>query len=304
MICKRCSSEYRIDMIQKKYIDKNPEKYKICSECRKFRICEYCDTEFKHRQNRTCSVECSKKQKEISFIKSCGTPHNFYKDSSSRKKWEDRLLNEEGISNVFQRESVKEFAKKTLLERYGVDHISKNNDIKIQKREKVNLLIKNDPYHFKRIWHINHNRFIEEIGYDPRLHIFGKASKSSLKVFNPIIEWCIQNGIKETDIYIGLGDRNEYFIKDIENFFFYDFTIKNENIKLIIEFHGMAFHARRNDDTWRNVFTNETAKENIDKRRIKNNTAKQSGFSLLEIWEEDNTEHNIKKCKKFISKHL
>lgn len=36
-----------------------------------------------------------------------GYSHNFNKDCSSRQKWEARLLNEEGITNVFQRDDVK-----------------------------------------------------------------------------------------------------------------------------------------------------------------------------------------------------
>lgn len=53
----------------------------------------------------------------------------------SRKKWEDRILKEEGITNVFQRESVKIKCKNSVLAKYGVDHPSKSEEIKIKKEQ-------------------------------------------------------------------------------------------------------------------------------------------------------------------------
>lgn len=47
--------------------------------------------------------------------------HNFSKNHPSRKRWEKRLLKEEGITNVFQRESVKRKSVQTLLKKYGVE---------------------------------------------------------------------------------------------------------------------------------------------------------------------------------------
>jgi G:T-mismatch repair DNA endonuclease (very short patch repair protein) len=58
-------------------------------------------------------------------LKNYGYEHNFCKDHPSRKKWEKRLLDEEGIVNVFQRAEVKEKISKTLIEKYGVESPSK-----------------------------------------------------------------------------------------------------------------------------------------------------------------------------------
>lgn len=303
-VCKRCNKEYDISMISKKYIDKDPDKYEYCGDCRKYRTCEYCSNEFKHKQNRTCSMECSKRLKELSFLKSCGTTHNFFKNSSSRKEWEARLLKDDGITNVFQREDVKQKSKKTLNKKYGVDHISKNEDIKKIKNKKIKEKIKYDPDYYKRIWVEVHKNLVEELGYDPRLHVFGKASKSSLKVFNEVFRWCLENDIGSGDIYIGNDSKNEFFLRDDENnrFFMYDFTIRSK--KIIIEYHGIAFHAKRNDKNWKHVFTNESASENIKNRKIKNNFAISRGFKILEIWGDESDEFNIKKCKKFIQKFI
>jgi G:T-mismatch repair DNA endonuclease (very short patch repair protein) len=52
-----------------------------------------------------------------------GSPHNFCADHPSRHEWEARLLEEEGITNVFQRESVKEKIKQSYEERYGTRNL-------------------------------------------------------------------------------------------------------------------------------------------------------------------------------------
>jgi hypothetical protein len=247
-------------------------------------------------------MKCANKLKELSFLKSCGTTHNFSKKSKSRIQWESKLLMDEGIINVFQREEVKEKSKKTLKKKYGVEHISKSDEIKKRKTKKLKEKLKKDPNYYKRIWMDVHKNLIDELGYDPRLHVLGKASKSSLKVFNGVIIWCLEKNIEFDDIYIGIDSKNEFFLRDGDNFFMYDFTIRSK--KIMIEYHGTAFHAKRNNKEWKNIFTNETADENIKKRDIKNNLARTKGFNLLEIWSDDDVEFNIKKCKKFIEKFI
>lgn len=66
-------------------------------------------------------------KREKTNIEKTGFKHNFCKNSPSRKKWEKRLLAEEGIVNVFQRESVKKKSIKTLIQRYGVESPNKLN---------------------------------------------------------------------------------------------------------------------------------------------------------------------------------
>ena len=206
---------------------------------------------------------------------------------------------DEGITNVFQRQSVKEKSKKTILKKYGVEHISKSNIIKISKLNKIKNRMISDPTFFKRKWwEINHI-FMNTLGYDPRLHVFGKASKESLCVFSEVLQYCTDIGISSDDIYLGVDNRTEFFLKNDKNIFFYDFTIRS--LKLIIEFHGVAFHAKNENDIWNNPFTNESVKENIEKRKIKNSVAISNGFDILEIWSDDSVQKNIEYCKKFIS---
>lgn len=126
--CKNCTREFRTN---KKNIS-NP-KFEYCSVCRKHhKNCEVCGKEI-FIQARTCSSKCAYELRKTSWRQSCGSDHNFSKDSSSRKKWEFELKKTEGISNVFQRESVKEQIKKTWISNYGVDNPSKSNLIKLRK---------------------------------------------------------------------------------------------------------------------------------------------------------------------------
>jgi len=298
--CKRCGIEFNLNKVPNRYILRNIDKYEYCVECRKFKNCKICGLEFKHHQNTTCSKQCASQLKEISYMESCGSLHNFSGSSKSRMEWEGKIFMEEGITNVFQRESVKEKSKKTLVYKYGVDHISKNEKIKIGKNEKIKEKIKNDPLFYKHIWWEIHNKLIEEIGYDPRLHVLGRASKESLKVFNPIVEWCLFNNIEYEDIYLGINNKNEYFIRDESRIYMYDFVIRSR--KIIIEFHGTAFHAR--NENWISPFINESAIDNIKNRIVKNKTAISNGFKLLEIWSDVDVNININNCIKFIERNL
>jgi len=302
--CKKCGSSFE----NSKYLNinryNNPDKYlHTCKECRKLKKCKNCNIEFKHHQNITCSKKCAEELKKKTYMKSQGTPHNFSKNSKSRLKFEKTLVENEGINNVFQRESVKKSIEQTIVKRYGVDNISKSNEIKKKKKITLKNTLSKNPNLFKEKWWNLHDNFIRELGYDPRLGVLGKASIESLSIFNKIIQYCYDIGIKDEDIYIGIDDKSEYFINTGTKTYFYDFCIRSK--KIIIEYHGIGFHANPNWDTnklneWRSVFTNETSRENIRKTKIKNNAAIKKGFKILEIWGDCDIDENIKKCKNFI----
>lgn len=61
----------------------------------------------------------TKNKRKKTLIKKTGFDHNFCKNSPSRKAWEKRLLEKEGITNVFQRKEVKKKSLKTMLTKYG-----------------------------------------------------------------------------------------------------------------------------------------------------------------------------------------
>lgn len=62
------------------------------------------------------NVKNKRKQKNLEKY---GVEHNFSKNHPSRLEWEERLFKEEGITNVFQRDSVKEKSIDTIIKKYG-----------------------------------------------------------------------------------------------------------------------------------------------------------------------------------------
>ena len=63
----------------------------------------------------------SKSRRAKTNLKKFGAENVFCRESTNRQKWEKRLFEEEGITNVFQRKSVKIKSTKTMLKKYGVE---------------------------------------------------------------------------------------------------------------------------------------------------------------------------------------
>ena len=77
--------------------------------------------------------------------------------------------------------------------------------------------------------------------------------------------------------------------------------------KIIIEFNGVVFHAKKeqlNKNEWFNPFTKENAIDNINRTNIKYDVAKNKGFDILEIWSDEDPCVNVELCKKFIKDKL
>src|SRR5690554_1149169 len=131
--------------------------------------------EFFHIFNIDVSIKSAMKitneRRRNTNIKKYGQEHNFCKEHPSRKKWEKRLLEEEGIINVFQRDSVKEQIKKTLIEKYGTDVPYRCEEIKEKGRQTsierygYDHWMKNPE---KLKWFID--CMTEKLGYKPTLH--------------------------------------------------------------------------------------------------------------------------------------
>lgn len=65
--------------------------------------------------------EVTKQKRKDTSIERYGFHSNFVRDAPSRLKWEKRLLEEEGITNVFQREDVKAKSAETFVEKYKTE---------------------------------------------------------------------------------------------------------------------------------------------------------------------------------------
>jgi hypothetical protein len=131
---------------------------------------------------------------------------------------------------------------------------------------------------------------------------FCLASKESLKVFNPIIETITNEyDIKYDDIFVGSGERSEYFLRNGNDIYFYDFTIKSK--KIIIEYNGIIFHPKNEKSDWVNPCNRGLSSEDAyNKQKIKIQTAVDKGFSVFEIWSDDIDKYD--KCLNFIKNNI
>lgn len=227
--CKRCGSIYTNKLIGELVFNKNKDTYtQLCTDCRKIKKCKNCSKEFKHTQNQTCSNECAKELKTKSYIKSCGKPHNFQKGSKSRNKWESRLMEEDGISNVFQRSDVKDKIKNTMEEKYGGWYSSTEEGKK----------------HIRSIFMKKYNR--EWISLDiPEIYeAYKKAtrerwgadhwsqSKKGRNILSEIITE-IRNSEDFRNAQVLRGNwKDRSNIDEIENYYFQVYKITEKNLKL------------------------------------------------------------------------
>jgi uncharacterized protein YoaH (UPF0181 family) len=119
-------------------------------------------------------------------------------------------------------------------------------------------------------------------------------SSASILVFEKIIE----------NLHIPYKIRwknNEHFIKYDSGIFFYDFCIPD--INFIIEYNGIKFHPNKNKlsieefNDWKQLLSNTSANEIYEKDTLKYNVAKNNGYDIFYIWEDDNIELKINEMK-------
>lgn len=161
----------------------DPEIHKKCKECRLYeKECLICK-KFHNNQGITCSDKCAYELKKESWLKSCGTEHNFSKNSSSRIKWENELKENFGVINVFQKEEVKLKIKKSLMIKYNVEHPSQIMENYIRRRiigEELGILI---PLNELSEYQIYRNNVFSFTQYNLRIfgeNYFGENWKSTL----------------------------------------------------------------------------------------------------------------------------
>ena len=203
----------------------------------------------------------------------------------------------------------------SFIDRYGRDvgtekYISNKNRISKSLKDKCdsmtpeerklkygmtlqNLLIKYDNHELaKEVY----DRWISSVTVP-----ITRASKESMDVFSILIEYVKEIGILDDDIFVGSGDKREFFIKDSGKIFFYDFTVRSK--KIIIEYNGVAFHPKSDKiEEFKPIYGNKSPIELYEYHKYKLEIAKSRGFKILEIWSDE--EGNFEKCVDFIEKNI
>ena len=140
---------------------------------------------------------------------------------------------------------------------------------------------------------------------NPRWHSSitrGKASKESLKIFDPIAQQL--SHLPLTCIY-GHENGHEWWLKTQDNKIkYYDFTIPE--LKIIIEYNGEKYHPNINKlslqelSEWKTPYTKTTAQEVVSNDEIKMKTAVAHGYSIQYIWSSEDIDVAIARVVKQI----
>jgi very-short-patch-repair endonuclease len=133
------------------------------------------------------------------------------------------------------------------------------------------------------------------------------VSKESIDFFNPIYSWLIELGVKNEEIYWGVENSKEYFLKNDENFYFFDFTILKA--KVMIEYNGTHVHPKpelseEERNKWKHAFSKEGYFEVLEKQNLKRKTAEDKGFTLIEVWSDDDKEQKIEEIKEKLNEYI
>lgn len=239
-----------------------------------------------------------KKKKEDSNLKNGGAKHNFCKNHTSRIKWQKRLLDDEGIANVFQREAVKEKSKKTLLKNWGVE-IPHHSEIIKQKGTNTCMKKYNTSHHMKN--EDFKKNFIESMCTKHNIlsmnelfnnHTWGNIYTKPHKI---VAQLLIDNKI---------SIRLEYILKvcgEIPNRYFYKYDILINDFKLI-EVNGDFWHAnpkfyKDTDIIGKHKWGYSRANQIWERDRQKIDFAIKKGYKIMIVWEDAiyNNWENLKK---------
>lgn len=308
-----------IDDLKEKYVDEEysikdlmeyiNEKYKDIlfsnvpdSFVRKL-VKQYLSSFYRNVKSST-NTKKKKEKYEDTMMERFGCKHNFEKNCESRKAWEKRLFEEEGITNVFQRESVKEKINNTMLEKYGgVDGVKKIRGFYSTKEgfqekygddweaewERCIQLKKTASVDFYK------NRYGDNWEYYWNKHLDNVKNSFVGSNFNGLNKKCYDILNK-----YNLDFEKEFAILKNNNaygkgyYYFYDIKISN----LLIELNGTYWHCdpRKYNSTDIIKFPNNDFKrvQDIwDKDKDKINHAIQNGFYIETIWEEDFSEDKL-----------
>lgn len=239
------------------------------------------------------SLEKKKLKYENTCLEHYGVKHNFDKNCQSRKDWEKRLLEEEGIVNVFQRQEVKDKILKTNLKKYGVDGI-KNN------RSKGNYI----EYYIEKYGEEEGKKYFEwvmkrksEVGTkEYYVNIYGETLGSQIwanKLSKTAKGFSHNNGLNKKCQEILYRNNITYTPEFALSFdsknYIYDFKIYND---ILIELNGDYWHCsptlyKPNDTV---IFPGGKAIKAKDKweyDNLKRQLAENCGYKVLTIWEHE-----------------
>lgn len=247
----------------------------------------------------------TKNKRKATNLEKYGSEHNFCKDHPSRIKWETRLFEEEGITNVFQREEVKQKSIQTLINKYGVEHIAQHDDFKvnldfyIKKFGEIEGKKKYEELCYEKGKTLRLSYYVELFGEDEGLLKYQERIKKSSNFKRSSVSNLSVIFAKLLD-ELQIQYEQEFVIQESIYTRIYDFKINN----LLIELNGDFWHANPNkynaDDILNFPGGNVIASNLWKKDEFKKELALLNGFDIIYFWE--NELNNSKKLKEIKNK--
>ena len=267
----------------------------------KFLGCSYSSTERimnelgrKRRTIKEATNMTQRKEKyKQTMLNNWGTPHNFDKNNPSRIAWEKRLFEEEGITNVFQREDVKQKIKETFHERYTDEEIYYNHAKGSNLQYWIEKLGEEEG--IKKYNEICNNKsksgrleyWIDKYGEEEGTELFQKRFKH--RYYDGLNNKCAELLDKNNIEY-----EREFKIFKNNGYFAYDFKIGN----LLIELNGMYWHCSPKLYNAEDIvkFPNNLlikAKDKWEYDARKRQFAIEHGYMIETIWEDELSEEKL-----------
>lgn len=116
------------------------------------------------------------------------------------------------------------------------------------------------------------------------------SSKQANTFFKKLYKFCRRLGYSKDDFVFKLN-KGEWFLRDGDNIYFYDFLIKP--LRIIVEFNGEHVHPNKNKlskeewNSWRHAFSKKTADEVSEYDSNKVLLAKKAGYNVTQVWSKD-----------------
>lgn len=126
------------------------------------------------------------------------------------------------------------------------------------------------------------------------------SSKQATKAIDQIL--ALLSGENYGKIYYAGNGREFWLSVNREKYFFYDCCLKD--LKIIIEYQGIAFHPKNILDEFRVPFKNMGTKEDCwNKDRLKEKLAREHGYIVEYIWS-DNTDEDVERIVQIIKEKI
>jgi hypothetical protein len=222
-----------------------------------------------------------------------------YGEIEGKKRWEDYIRKQKNYTPEKRIKKSKDLKYINSIDYYIDKHGEKKGKIVFEKWKKSQDHLSLD-FFIKKYGEVKGNLKYKEICKKIKdTRTFSYYSKTSQDLFKEV---CLRLSLFDKSIF-AMNNKWEFSIKYNDSKFFYDFKYKNK----IIEFNGDMWHANPDifaETDMPNPFFKISAKEIWAHDKIKNELAKNSGYEILIIWENDflkNKEKIINNCIKFLT---